>query len=307
MKAETLIGIEKTGDAALEPTVRASLLELDEETFRANFNRKPFTIRHQLANHPLFTLRRLVALAQSLPADHVKYNAGDIAVSQGLYKGPQTGLSIEETIHQIEECNSWMVVKWIEKDPAYQQLLDQCLDEIQNFSEPLDPGMCRREGFIFISSPSAITPYHMDPEYNFLLQIRGSKTVHLFDGSDRSILSEEDLEKFLSPGDYNLAFRDEYETKAKIFELSPGVGLHFPVTAPHWVRNGDQVSISLSITFRTPASERRGIVYDVNSSLRRRGMHPKPFGRSWLLDSAKYQTYRALRRARQLIGGAERR
>ena len=32
-----------------------------------------------------------------------------------------------------------------------------------------------REAFIFISSPNTVTPYHMDPEYNFLLQIRGTK------------------------------------------------------------------------------------------------------------------------------------
>jgi cytochrome P450 len=40
------------------------------------------------------------------------------------------------------------------------------------FSEPLAPGMCQREGFIFISSPGAVTPFHLDPEHNFLLQIK---------------------------------------------------------------------------------------------------------------------------------------
>jgi hypothetical protein len=278
-------------------------LETDATTFRASFNRRPFTIRHHLVDHPLFTLQNLVGLAQSLPAEHVKYNSGDIAISQGLYEGPQTGLSVEETVQRLEECNSWMVLKWIEKDPDYRALLNHCLDEIQNSSEPLEPGMFKREGFIFISSPGAITPYHMDPEYNFLLQIRGQKTVHLFDGSDRSILSEEDLEKFSSHEHCHLDFKSEYEAKSSVFELTPGVGLHFPVTSPHWVKNGPQVSISLSITFRTPASERRSIVYDFNSRLRRIGIQPLPFGDSHLRDSVKFQTYRVLRRAARLIRG----
>jgi len=40
----------------------------------------------------------------------------------------------------------------------------------------------------------------MDPEYNFLLQIRGTKELHVFDGSDRSILSERELEEFSASG-----------------------------------------------------------------------------------------------------------
>lgn len=302
MSSDMQIPIADGSSVFPERRAPGSLLDFDEELFRANFNRHPFTIQHHLIDHELFRLDQLVALAQRLPAEHVKYNSGDIPVSQGLYKGPQTGLSVKETIRQIEECNSWMVLKWVENDLVYRELLDSCLDEIQRLSEPLDPGMCMREGFIFVSSPSAVTPYHMDPEYNFLLQIRGQKAVHIFDGSDRSILSEEELEEFLaSGGDKNLTFKDEYEARSSVFQLVPGLGLHFPVTAPHWVQNGDQVSISFSITFRTPASERRNAIYDFNSRLRRRGLQPTPFDKSRLRDSAKFHTYRALRRAKSFL------
>jgi hypothetical protein len=258
---------------------------------------------HRLANHTLFNLQRLVELARSLPAEHVKYNSGVVPLTQGLYRGPRTGLSIEETIYQLEECNSWMVIKWIEKDPEYRELLHQCLDQIKELSEPLDPGMCKREGFIFVSSPSAITPYHMDPEYNFLLQIRGHKTMHFFDGADRSILSEKELEDYMASGsNYDLRFDDQYKERLAV-ALTPGLAVHVPVTTPHWVENGKEVSVSFSITFRTIASERRTIVYEVNSRLRSLGLNPKPFDRSPLLDSAKYQTFRVLRRTRRLLRG----
>ncbi len=293
-----------TGVGVTTSTKQSStdLLELDRETFRAKFNRQPFMIGHDLAGHPLFTLPRLVELSKRLPKDHVKYNAGNIPVTQGLYTGPQTGLSVEETIHRIEECGSWMVLKWVEQDDEYRDLMNRCLDEVQALSESVEPGMCKRESFIFVTSPRSITPYHLDPEHNFLLQIRGSKTLKLL---PRSALSEQELEKYFGEG-RDPDFNEESSRQASTFILTPGKGLHFPVTIPHWVENGDEFSVSFSITFRTPASDRRGIVYDVNNILRRRNFKPAPYGRSRLTDSAKFYAFRAVRRARKLLGLPER-
>jgi hypothetical protein len=69
------------------------------------------------------------------------------------------------------------------------------------------------------------------------------------------------------------------------------------VTAPHWVKNGDQVSVSFSITFRSRRSERRAQVYCMNAQLRRRGIRPSPFGASALSDFLKQLALRALRRS----------
>ncbi|MBO0725798.1 MAG: cupin-like domain-containing protein [Blastocatellia bacterium] len=279
------------------------LLDLDSQMFRAGFNRAPFLVKHHLAGHSLFSLQRLIELANRLPEEKVKYNGADISVDAGLYGGPRTGLSIRETIQQIEECRSWMVINNVELDPEYRQLLDRCLDEVQFFSEPIDPGMFRREGFIFISSPHSITPFHADPEYNFLLQIRGKKQISVWDASDRSILSEGALENYFSDFERQIAFKEEYQQNASIFELAPGEGLHFPVVAPHWVSNGDEVSVSFSITFRTLASERRRIVYSANAGLRRKGLNPTPPGSSAILDLAKYYGFRARMGVKRLLRG----
>jgi hypothetical protein len=275
---------------------------MDAEIFRAGFNRKPFIIAHDLVNHPLFTLPQLVNLSKRMPAHHVKYNAGAIPIDTALYKGPQTGLSVEETIRRIEECRSWMVLKWVQEDPDYGAVLNRCLDEVQALSEPLDPGMCKREAFIFVTSPSSTTPYHMDPEYSFLLQIKGTKSVYILDGST---LSEKELERYYSAG-IDPVFTEACREKAMRFDLEPGLGLHFPVTVPHWVETHDEYSISFSITFRTAASERRSVVYDVNDSLRRRGVDPTPYGQSALRDSVKFHAFRTARRARKMLGLAER-
>jgi hypothetical protein len=280
----------------------ARLLDLEPATFRAGFDRTPFLIRHALANHPLFDVPRLLELAARLPESCIRYGTGDVPVATKLYGGARTGLSVAETLTRIDECCSWMVLKFVEQVPEYGALLDECLDEVETLSEPLAPGMFQRAGFIFVSSPDSVTPYHLDPEYNFLLQVRGEKTVYMFDAADRSIISDEELESYYSSSDkYNLSFRDEYQTKAEEFELRPGLGLHFPLTAPHWVRNGPSISVSFSITFKTHASERRGAVYNINRRLRRLGLRPAPFGQSTFRDSAKSFAFRALSRARRVV------
>jgi hypothetical protein len=275
-----------------------NLLEIESDEFTANFNKKAFTVKHNLVTHPLLALPRLIELSQALPESSVEYNAGTVGINQDPNETPRTGLSPEETLRRIEEQSSWLVLKNVEKDPEYKALLDACLDEIQVYSEAVAPGMTKREAFIFVSSPGSTTPYHIDPEYNFLLQIRGTKFMSVFDRQDRTVLSEEQIENSLTGAHRNLSFKPEFQERGVTFELPPGVGLHVPVNAPHWVKNGDQVSISLSITFQNPANDRRRAVYQFNAGLRKRGINPTPFGKSPLRDSIKFNMYRIARRAK---------
>jgi hypothetical protein len=278
-----------------------SYLELDQETFRTQFPRRPFLVKHQLTRHPLFAIQRLLELSKALPENCVEYNEGNIPVNMGYKASPRTGLSAEETIRRIREAHSWMVLKYVEKDPDYCALLDQCLDQVREFSEPLVPGMCNREGFIFLSSPGSTTPFHLDPEHNFLLQIQGNKFVTQFDPADPAVVSEADIERGLFGKIRNLNFTPEVQARGQTFELTPGTGLHFPVAAPHWVKNGPDVSISFSITFRSRTSEKSDAVRRFNAGLRAKGIEPKPMGRSAPTDTAKYQLFRAWRRMQRAL------
>jgi hypothetical protein len=284
-----------------------SRLTLDPEVFAHQFNRRPFFIEHQLAGHPLFALPRLVALAQSLPPDEVEYNAGNVPVNADYRQTPRTGLGVAETIRRIEECGSWMVLKRVERDPEYKALLDELLDQIKPHADRLHPGMRDRQGFIFITSPGSVTPFHMDNEYNFLLQIRGEKTVHMWDPNDRLVLPEETIEQF--HGDFvhrNLTFRDEFMATAWVLPLGPGRGLHFPVNAPHWIKNGDGVSISFSITFDGDPAHQRKLVYILNHRLRKLGLRPQPYG-AWpardRLKALGFASYLKVRRRLAAVTG----
>jgi Cupin-like domain len=289
--------------------ITGRLLELDTAIFKTHFNRKAFLFRHYVSDHPLFKLPRLVELARTLPPNIVEYNAGNIPVSLPDWeKTPYTGLSAEETVRRIEECASWIVLKRAEADAQAKELLDQCLDEIEPVSEPIEPGMCERQAAIFVSSPSSITPYHMDHEINFLLQIRGSKTISVFSASDRGVLSEEQLEEYFSgPAIHrNMPFHESYQKRATVFELREGEGIHIPTTDPHWVENGNGVSISMSAGFKTRASLQRASVYKMNARLRKWRLRPTAYGRSAFLDSMKEQALRVFNRAEMAWGRTRR-
>jgi hypothetical protein len=123
--------------ASAPPSAGGPLLDIDAATFRARFGRGPFRVRHRLAEHPLFSLPRLVALARTLPPSSVESHAGDVPVGTHAAAAPGTGLSVEETIRRIETCRAWMVLKHVEQDPEYRALLRSCLDELAVHAEPL--------------------------------------------------------------------------------------------------------------------------------------------------------------------------
>lgn len=289
-----------------QPSASASgfLSPLDRQRFAQDFNRRPFLIQHLLSEHSLFELPSLLELSQSLPATSVEYNAGDLPVNQDPNATPRNGLSVQETIRRIEENKSWLVLKNVEQHPAYAELLDACLDQMQEVIEDVSPGMSMRQGFIFVSSPGSITPYHIDPECNFLLQVRGSKTVHMFDAEDRVVLPEAKIEAFFNGAHRNLVIDPALMQRGQYFELEPGDGLHFPVVAPHWVKNGPAVSISFSITFQTDASRRRQSLHRFNRGLRKLGLRPSQVNRSPWRDHCKYALCRFGRAVKQVRGSA---
>src|SRR5262249_16997379 len=105
------------------------------------------------------------------------------------------------------------------------------------------------------------------------------------------------LERFYAGGTRNLLRLDaEHDQLASVFNLAAGQGVHVPVTAPHWVKNGPEGSVSFSVTFRTDASDRREIPYRINHRMRHLRLRPSPVGASPATDAAKYYVFDLARR-----------
>lgn len=260
--------------------------------FRANFNKLPFQLSHTLGDHPLFEIDRLVELSQFLghddaPGRVIVYT--DLAgLHQGWNRSNSRGMGAAECLTNIQSLKSWVMLKDIQKHPVYRDLVDRFIGELEELTAcPLRKDITWIDAYLFIASPGMITPYHMDHESNFLLQIHGQKTMNLFDPSDRTILTDDEIERYYV-GDINAArFREEIQCKAKVFDMRPGIGVHHPPLAPHWVRTGDEYSVSLSLLFFLRDFDLRAKVYQANHYLRALGLHPTPPGPAPLRDRVK--------------------
>ncbi len=254
-------------------------------------------ITHSLLDHPLLTLEALVTLGQSLPQASVEYNPGNLPIGIDPADVPSPRLSIADTIRSIEDNGSWMVLKRVEQHPDYARLLADTLAEIEPLVRERTGGMLGQEGFIFVSSPGSVTPFHFDPEHNILLQIRGEKTMTVFPANDEAIVSGQSHEAFhIGQHHRNQTWRDEFAAKGEAVTLTPGEAIYVPVKAPHWVKNGASVSISLSITWRSEWSYEEADARGFNRVVRSFGVEPASPARYPARNRGKSLAYRAMRR-----------
>jgi hypothetical protein len=243
-------------------------------------------LRHTLSNDALFSLEALVGLASRLPSSSVEYNAGDIPVDADPGATPANGLSIEETIRRIRDCKSWMVLKNVEQDPPYSAALERCLEEIDSATRGVTGPMEKKIGFIFISSPGSVTPFHMDPEHNILMHLQGEKYFSLYK-THRDIISDENHELYhVGAAHRNLRHDPAFDAFSTVHTLLPGDALYVPVKAPHWVKNGPAPSVSFSITWRSRQSLAEANLRLANYRLRKLGLKPPKPGEQSMRDRA---------------------
>jgi hypothetical protein len=261
----------------------------DERVFRDTFDQEPFTLAHKLSDHPLFELKRLVRLAGLVKSDsnNVVYDAGAVHVEDRWNRRPPKQYTLDEAMERIACAGAWVILKHAERDREYRALMETIMSDIQLMSErDLRKVTKNLEAQIMLTSPNRITPYHLDNECNILLQIKGEKDIYIFDQRDREVLTEAELERFWV-GDWNAGeYKMRCQDRARVFHLIPGMAVHIPVNAPHWVKNSDNVSISLSINFEWK-NELVPNVYRANCFLRKLGIEPKPPGQSRVMDNLK--------------------
>jgi hypothetical protein len=271
--------------APVEPEV----FRIPTGEFQQRFNKSPFAFRHTLAGRPAFTMERLENLLEmTIPHPELLYwDAGEKRVDQRWNEKPGRDFSVQEAFRRIRESGAWIILFSAERDPEIAHILEESMLQVQRLSGyDLFDDVKVRNAYIFITAPHRVTTYHIDFQCGFLLQLHGTKTIHLFDQTDRELLPEEELERFWTKDTNAATYRPEMQDRASTVVLEPGIGVHVPVNAPHWLQNGDDISVSLSLNFQFK-NPKIANIYRTNYYLRRLGLHPTPPGRSRLLDYAK--------------------
>ena len=268
-------------------------------------------IKHDFHQHPLMQLDALEQLANTLmPMGGCRFiKPGTTIKSEFHTKGtPPDGREISEVFHRLEEPGSWIALYNIERDPAYGRFVSDALGTVRHLIDREEPGMFSPQGFIFISAPPSVTPFHIDRENNFWLQIRGHKTMSVWNSDNRNVVSAADVESFVVERSLdNVKLNDAVRPFALERDFAPGDGVYFPSTAPHattsddaWVSPGDRVSISIGIVFYTSVTRKHAHIHALNRTLRKFGMDPKFPGTS-SLDGVKYVAGRTLVTVKKLL------
>lgn len=276
-------------------TATSSVLSFDLEEGRAAFGRETFPLRHALADHELFGLDALADLADQLPADAVEHNLGRVGAVVPGGEVPKLDLSPGEIVRGIETNGCWVVLPFLHKTPPWDAVLAQIFDDIAALVPGGRSAMEGLHSVVFLAAPGSTTPSHVDPEFGFLLHIRGDKRLSIGGFPDGT--EQEELDRFYGGGHRNTS---ELPVDVEHIDLEPGVAAHVPPHLPHWVTNGEGVTVALSVGFQTQANLARMRAHRFNGSVvRKAGLTPKPVGAAPGRDRLKAT-------AAQAVGGVTR-
>ncbi|MEH6559220.1 MAG: cupin-like domain-containing protein [Oceanicoccus sp.] len=255
---------------------------------------------HSLVDHPLLQMDQIRKLVKRTPKDRIAFSAGekpesaDIGTSHIYHKSEH---SLEYAIDNMENVDAYLFIDSPEKDPQFNQLFQDIKVDLDRFCQKNGYRLWEARLFLFVSSPGAITPYHLDHQHTLLAQIKGTKTLNLWPAMNYDLTPPSELEVFCSQITRKFQMREELEKLRKPYEMVPGQGVYIPFLAPHSVKNNDEVSVSLSMIFNTFESQKMWNSFRINHLLRNR-LHLSPTlpGTSIWLDEVKHQSVRTLER-----------
>lgn len=243
---------------------------------------------HDLHRDDRVTLAAVADLADRLPRRSVIADtaAQPLLVPQG---GPPRG-ALErpgDVIRDLHNANAWLTLLNVEADPGMAELMNTYLDQ-------LEAGLIAKQGskrgktyrrvaFVFVSSPNSVTPVHFDIEHSLLMQVSGCKTVSV-GRFESDAARRHEFDRYWDGSHGRI---ETLQPEVAAYTMTPGRAVYIPPGTPHWVHNGPDISLSVTLTYFTAATIRENRVEDFNSRLRRRHLKPREPGRSATVDTTK--------------------
>jgi hypothetical protein len=187
----------------------------------------------------------------------------------------------------LHNANAWLTLLNVEDDPGMAEIMNTHLDQLESGMIAKQGNkrgkMRRRVAFVFVSSPNSVTPVHFDIEHSLLMQVSGSKTVSIGCFESDTVRRHE----FDRYWDGSHGRIETLPPEVATYTSTPGRAVYIPPGTPHWVHNGPDISLSVTLTYFTAATVRENRIEDFNSHLRRWHVKPREPGRSTTVDTAK--------------------
>jgi len=296
----------RNGAAPTGDRLAAAHLDIDRAEFERRFDREPFAFTHNLQSLDAFGFDSLTGLAKKF-ADHPRdffVSASAPSADSDFFSVPHGHHPLAEAMARVDSAPVRILLKRPEDhDERFRAILDRLFAQVLELRGGLrGEKLVRLESAIFITSASATTPFHFDPEIAFFSQIEGGKIYHMY---SPAVLGEPELERFylqgmVSIGQVPLNGRDPRHEH--VFTLRAGLGMHQPQNSPHWVETRAERSISYSFVFETDATRAAGRARAFNYYLRKAGLEPQPPGAHPTRDAFKAGSMRGLIPIRRRLG-----
>jgi hypothetical protein len=224
------------------------------DIFAECYPETPHKLRHTLHEHPLLAHDALAAL------------------------GDETGDGTAgDTIRGIATAGGRAVLRNIEQQPVYRELLQALISELEQDIMRRTGKIAGLTGSLFVAAPGAATPYHFDAEHSIMVQLAGSKVMTQFPPRDPLYASDEAHEAFHTRGVRELEWHDGLAAGGIEWTLEPGDAVYVPAMAPHHVKvGGTKPAVSLSIGWHSGWSLDEADARAFNAQLRRLGIKPRP-------------------------------
>jgi len=265
-------------------------------------------LRHSYTGHPLLTLEALKDLAERLhetKTGQVKYLASGVKLDSDFrtLTENQKNLSIAEVFDNMKNPGSWIALYAVQSDPRYRKLVWDIVKSVKQDWQKQDPGVFFVDGYIFISSAPSVTPFHIDRENNFLLQLAGRKKFGVWNPDNKDVLTEEAKEGWIVKSSLSkVKYKNDYLESARVHDvLEAGEGIYMPSTSPHMTYANEDLttpdspySITMGVVFYTKRTRKLANIYFFNTLIRRLGMAPTAPGKNAVLDTFKYFTGKVL-------------
>ena len=261
---------------------------IEQIAFDDAFPERSVGFIHDLHRDERLTLASVADLADRLPRRSVIADtaAQPLLVPRG---GPPRG-ALErpgDVIRDLRNANAWLTLLNVEDDPSMAEIMNTHLGQLESgmiAKRGSKRGrMHRRVAFVFVSSPNSVTPVHFDIEHSLLMQVSGSKTVSIGCFESDAVRRRE----FDRYWDGSHGRIQDLPPEVAEYPLTPGRAVYVPPGTPHWVHNGPDISLSVTLTYFTAATVRENRIEDFNSRLRRWHVNPREPGRSATADTAK--------------------
>jgi len=221
--------------------------------------RRPEVIAVDVPEDSRLTLDALADAAARLPEIHAQHHLAQLGrlLPDGVVE--RLSLSTPEVIRTIATNQSWVMLQSLATLPEYQPLMRRVGAPHQLALRSAGEPPTANDLIAFVGSPHASVPFHYDVNHHLLVQVQGTKRVHIgyFDDADER---DRQLARGLMEHRLNV---DREPDRVDDFALGPGEALVLPAFAFHAVEGDDDVSIALTYMVATVATERTRDHYKV--------------------------------------------